>query len=216
MNMKTFKNMLMGAGLLMLGSCVQPTVNVEPAPVNKADIVIENIMSRVSVRSFTNEPVSREDLQTLIKVGIQAPSANNRQDWEVRVIDNQQTLNEISDLVKKSESGAQLAARVGDKTIFSNAPAVFFIAQEKDAPYSGVDTGLLSENIMLAANAMGLGTCYQAGTVRAMTSVPEAVEYLKKLGFSENYELLNIILVGHPAENPAVKDRDASKAKFVE
>ena len=214
--MKTFKNMLMGAGLLMLGSCVQPTVNVEPAPINKADIVIENIMTRVSVRNFTNEPVSRADLQTLMKVGIQAPSANNRQDWEVRVIDNQQSLKELSDLVKKSEGGAQLAERVGDKTIFGNAPAVFFIAQETGAPYSGVDTGLLSENIMLAANAMGLGTCYQAGTVRAMTSVPEAVEYLKKLGFSENYELLNIILVGHPAESPAVKDRDASKARFVE
>lgn len=214
--MKTFKNMLMGAGLLMLGSCVQPTVNVEPAPINKADIVIENIMTRVSVRNFTNEPVSRADLQTLMKVGIQAPSANNRQDWEVRVIDNQQSLKELSDLVKKSEGGAQLAQRVGDKTIFGNAPAVFFIAQETGAPYSGVDTGLLSENIMLAANAMGLGTCYQAGTVRAMTSVPEAVEYLKKLGFSENYELLNIILVGHPAESPAVKDRDASKARFVE
>ena len=208
--------MLMGAGLLMLGSCVQPTVNVEPAPINKADIVIENIMTRVSVRNFTNEPVSRADLQTLMKVGIQAPSANNRQDWEVRVIDNQQSLKELSDLVKKSEGGAQLAQRVGDKTIFGNAPAVFFIAQETGAPYSGVDTGLLSENIMLAANAMGLGTCYQAGTVRAMTSVPEAVEYLKKLGFSENYELLNIILVGHPAESPAVKDRDASKARFVE
>ena len=214
--MKTFRNMLMGAGLLMLGSCVQPTVNVEPAPINKADIVIENIMTRVSVRNFTNEPVSRADLQTLMKVGIQAPSANNRQDWEVRVIDNQQSLKELSDLVKKSEGGAQLAQRVGDKTIFGNAPAVFFIAQETGAPYSGVDTGLLSENIMLAANAMGLGTCYQAGTVRAMTSVPEAVEYLKKLGFSENYELLNIILVGHPAESPAVKDRDASKARFVE
>lgn len=214
--MKTFKNMLMGAGLLMLGSCVQPTVNVEPAPINKADFVIENIMTRVSVRNFTNEPVSRADLQTLMKVGIQAPSANNRQDWEVRVIDNQQSLKELSDLVKKSEGGAQLAQRVGDKTIFGNAPAVFFIAQETGAPYSGVDTGLLSENIMLAANAMGLGTCYQAGTVRAMTSVPEAVEYLKKLGFSENYELLNIILVGHPAESPAVKDRDASKARFVE
>ena len=206
----------MGAGLLILGSCVQPTVNVEPAPVNKADIVIENIMTRVSVRNFTNEPVSRADLQTLMKVGIQAPSANNRQDWEVRVVDNQQTLNEISDLAKKSEAGAQLAQRMGDKNIFANAPAVFFIAQEVGAPYSGVDTGLLSENILLAAHAMGLGAVYQAGPVRSMTSSPEVMEYLKKLGFSENYELLNIILVGHPAESPAVKDRDASKARFVE
>ena len=216
--MRNLRNLLLGAGIILLASCNQAPVsdNAEPAPVDKAAVVIENIMTRASVRNFTSDAVSREEIQTLIKAGLQAPSANNRQDWEVRVVDNQQTLNEISDLVKKSEAGAQLAQRMGDKNIFANAPVVFFIASENGAPYSGVDTALLSENILLAAHAMGLGAVYQAGPVRAMTSSPEVVDYMKKFGFSENYELLNIILVGHPVEAGKPGQRDASKAKFVE
>jgi len=217
MNMKKLMNMLMGAGLLLLGSCNQAPVSVtaEPAPVNKAEIVLENIMTRASVRSFTAEPVSREVLQTLVNAGLQAPSAMNKQDWEVRVVDSQEKINAICDIMKKANPDAQ--DRFPGKNSFGNAAALIFIASEvaEGPSYAQVDAALLAENIVLAAHSMELGACIQAGPLRSMTS-DEAKAWLKGLGFSDNYEPLLVIPVGHPDQEVAAGKRDASKAKFVD
>jgi len=216
--MKTLMNMLMGASLLLLGSCNQAPVSAtaEPAPVNKAEIVLENIMTRASVRSFTTEPISRETLQTIVNAGLQAPSAMNKQDWEVRVVDSQEKINAICDIMKKANPDAK--DRFPGKNSFGNAPALIFIASEvtEGGPsFSQVDAALLTENIVLAAHAMDLGACIQAGPLRSMTS-PEAEAWLKSLGFSENYQPMLVIPVGHPDEEVAAGKRDASKAKFVD
>lgn len=216
--MKTFKNMLMGAGLLMLGSCNQTpvTVTAEPAPVNKAEVVIENLMTRASVRSFTAEPVSRETLQTIVRAGLQAPSAINKQDWEVRVVDSQDKINAICDIMKKGNPNAQ--DRFPGKNSFGNAAALIFVANEvsdQPASFSAVDAALLAENIVLAAHAMDLGACIQAGPLRSMESA-EAQEWLKSLGFSDNYKPMLVIPIGHPDQEVTPGQRDTSKAKFVD
>jgi len=217
--MKVLMNMMMGAAALTLSSCFQPnvTVSADPAPVNKAEIVIENMMTRASVRSFTAEPVSREDLQTIVRAGLQAPSAMNKQDWEVRVVDSQEKINAICDIMKKGNPNAP--DRYPGKNSFGNAAALIIIASEKaDGPvsFAQIDAALLAENIVLAAHSMGLGACIQAGPIRSMTTGDEAQAWLKSLGFSENYEPLLVIPMGHPDEQVAAKDRDTSKAKFVD
>ena len=216
--MKNLMNMLMGAGLLLLGSCNQTpvTVTAEPAPVNKAEVVLENMMTRASVRSFTAEPVSRETLQTIIRAGLQAPSAMNKQDWEVRVVDSQEKINAICDIMKKGNPNAQ--DRFPGKNSFGNAAALIIIANEKaeGMSFSQVDAALLAENIVLAAHAMDLGACIQAGPIRSMTTGAEAEAWLKSLGFSENYEPMLVIPIGHPDQEVAAGQRDTSKAKFVD
>lgn len=219
MNMKKLMNMLMGAGLLMLGSCNQAPVTetAEPAPVNKADVVIENMMTRASVRSFTAEPVSRETLQTIIRAGLQAPSAMNKQDWEVRIVDSQDKINAICDIMKKGNPNAQ--DRFPGKNSFGNAAALILIANEvADGPvsFSQIDAALLAENIVLAAHAMGLGACIQAGPLRSMTEGAEAQAWLKSLGFSDNYQPMLVIPMGYPDQEATPGERDTSKAKFVE
>jgi nitroreductase len=218
MNMKSLRNLLLGAGILLLGSCNQAPVSApaEPAPVDKAAIVLENIMTRASVRSFTAEPVSRETLQTIVRAGLQAPSAMNKQDWEVRVVDSQDKINAICDIMKKANPNAQ--DRFPGKNSFGNAAALIFIANEvSDQPgaFSAVDAALLAENIVLAAHAMDLGACIQAGPLRSMESA-EAQAWLKSLGFSENYQPMLVIPIGHPDQEVTAGQRDASKAKFVE
>ena len=207
----------MGAGLLMLGSCNQTpvTVTAEPAPVNKAEVVLENMMTRASVRSFTAEPVSRETLQTIIRAGLQAPSAMNKQDWEVRIVDSQEKINAICDIMKKGNPNAP--ERFPGKNSFGNAAALIFIASEKaeGVSFSQIDAALLAENIVLAAHAMDLGACIQAGPLRSMESA-EAQAWLKSLGFSDNYEPMLVIPIGHPDQEAVPGERDTTKAKFVD
>jgi nitroreductase len=201
----------------MLGSCNQAPVTetAEPAPINKAEVVIENMMTRASVRSFTSEPVSRETLQTIIRAGLQAPSAMNKQDWEVRIVDSQEKINAICDIMKKGNPNAP--ERFPGKNSFGNAAALIFIASEKaeGVSFSQIDAALLAENIVLAAHAMDLGACIQAGPLRSMESA-EAQAWLKSLGFSDNYEPMLVIPIGHPDQEAVPGERDTTKAKFVD
>ena len=219
--MKQLKFLAIAAGVLALVSCnQQPAAAPEAVEVDKAAIVIENIMSRVSVRQFTEEPVAKADLETILKAGLQAPSAMNKQDWQVRIVTNKDMLNTLSGFMLSTEMGKGMAERLNGKNAFANAPAVAFIAAETGdnaTAYNREDTALLSENMLLAVHALGLGATYQAAPARMINDSKEAKEFLKtSLGFPENAELINIIIIGHPAESPAVKDRDQSKGRIIE
>lgn len=218
--MKQLKFLAIAAGMMALSSCVNVENQTAEEPVDTASVVIENIMTRVSVRQFTEEPVAKADLETILKAGLQAPSAMNAQDWQVRIVTNQEMLNTLSGYMLNTEMGKGMAARLNGKNAFANAPAVAFIAAEtgeKATAYNREDTALLSENILLAAHALGLGATYQAAPARMINDSAEAKEYLAKtFGFAENTELINIIIMGHPAETPAAKDRDQSKGRIIE
>ena len=76
--------------------------------------------------------------------------------------------------------------------------------------------GLLAENMMLAANSMGLGSVCLGSPVRFIETSPQRDAVLSKLGFSEGYELCVCIAFGYPAEAPAAKPRDMGKVRFVD
>ena len=94
--MKQMKFFAIAAGMMALSSCVNVENQTAEEPVDTASVVIENIMTRVSVRQFTEEPVAKADLETILKAGLQAPSAMNAQDWQVRIVTNQEMLNTLS------------------------------------------------------------------------------------------------------------------------
>lgn len=113
-----------------------------------------------------------------------------------------------------AEANPEQAARPGFVNMFRNAPTVAFVAHKADAGMSQIDCGLLGENMMLAAQSLGIGTCCLGGPVRFLTD--SCPDFLKKLDFSEGYELLFAIAFGYPDESPAAKPRDESKVRFVE
>ncbi|MBR4851547.1 MAG: nitroreductase family protein, partial [Tidjanibacter sp.] len=79
-----------------------------------------------------------------------------------------------------------------------------------------INVGLMGENMCLAAQELGLGTCIMAGPSAFLVNSPKAKPYLDRLGFSEGYKLRYVLGVGYPAESPAAKPRNLSKIKFVE
>lgn len=180
--------------------------------------VTEVITQRRSIRAYKDKPVEREKLQRLAELGVAAPSAMNRQEWELRIVDSKEWIDNITkDYIAAVDASGKANFITSDpnlKNIFRNAPAVIFVAAPKDM-FSGVNVGLLGENIMLAAVEMGLGTCC-LGSVQAIFAEPYLDEYLQSLKFSEGYELVYAIAVGYPDEQPEAKPRDLTKIKFVE
>ena len=175
--------------------------------------VIEAIMSRRSIRKYKDTPVEREKLQLIAECGVNAPNGMNAQRWEVRIVDNAESIAAISEEYKKANP--QLLERdPGFKNMFRNAPAVICVAVP--AGDDGVNAGLLGENIMLAAHSIGLGTVCLGGPVRFLKDSEAGRAFIARLGFSEDYSLLYMIGVGYPDEAPDAKPRDLSKIRFVD
>lgn len=176
--------------------------------------VIETIMTRRSVRDYKEEAVDREQMAKVIECGIYAPSAINMQPWAVRVVDDKAFLDGVTEIAVKQNP--ELAEQEGFRNFFRNAPTVAFIACPVES-YSGeYDCGLLSENMMLSAWSMGIGSCCLGSVVPVMNS-EEAKPYMERLQFPEDYKLLVAIAFGYPAgENPVAPERDATKAYYVE
>ena len=210
--MKAVSTILL-SGLFVLCSCGQPAQKEAVKADEGKNPVVENIMARRSIRKYKDQPVEREKLQQIVECGINAPSGMNQQPWEVRVVDNADYINGITEIYKKENP--KTAEDPDFKNMFRNAPAVIFVASPKNG--SGqLDCGLLGENMMLAALSLDLGTCCLGGPIRFMKSNEEAAPYLQKLGFSDDYELLYALAVGYPDEAPAAKPRNAEKVKFVD
>ena len=175
----------------------------------KKNAAIENIMSRRSIRNYKQEAVPREVLDQIMECGVNAPNAINRQSWEVRIVDNPELQAQIK---------AAMAATGNERAegCFYNAPVWVFIAQDSAFPFSAYDCGLMAENMMLAANALGIGSVCLGSPVRFILDSPQKDAVLEKLGFSDGYELCLCISMGYPNEKPEAKPRDISKVKFVD
>ena len=123
--------------------------------------VIKTIMERRSIRKYQDKPVSRDILQTLVECGVNAPNAVNRQQWQVRVVDNASYIDGISAVYKAANPKVEQDADF--KNMFRNAPAVIFVASPKNGA-AQVDCGLMGENIILAWNLLSrrAGSVYEA------------------------------------------------------
>ena len=212
---RLFKSTLCAAVALVATGCVNVNkdVNVKVAP-SKEETIIETIMTRRSIRDYKPEAVDREQMAKIIECGIYAPSAMNMQPWAVRVVDAPDFLDGVTAIAV--EQMPQLKEQENFRNFFRNAPTVAFIACPEQS-YSGeYDSGLLSENMMLSAWSMGIGSCSLGSVVPVMNS-EAAKPYMERLNLPEGYKLLVAIAFGYPAGDlPAAPERDASKAYYVE
>ena len=179
--------------------------------------VIENIMARRSVRAYKEQAVPRELMEQVVECGINAPNAMNAQQWEVRVVESKAWIDKATEAYKQSVKGTpaeKMVAEPSFKNMFRNAPAVIFIGH-KPSKYTAVDCGLMAENMMLAAQSLGLGTVCMASPVMFLTQAAGA-EFLSSLSFSEGYEPLICIGIGYADEAPAAKPRNKEVIKYIE
>lgn len=208
--MKTF-NILSAAILLLVASaCCQ---NQAQSSGNNSDAVIENIMARRSIRKYKQTPVGRDTMNVILECGINAPNGQNRQSWEVRVVDSPALMDEIKEAMAQGHPDMKPEAVKG---CFRNAPVMVFIARDPSYDFSAYDCGLLAENMMLSAWSLGVGSICLGSPVRFLTDNDACRPVLEKLGFSAGYELCLCVGFGYADEAPAAKQRNPEKVKFVE
>ena len=175
--------------------------------------VINNIMARRSVRQYLDKPVEHEKLAVVVRAGINAPSGMNRQPWIIRVVEDQQLIADVNEVFMQ-ENPEQVKRDPNFKNMFRNAPNLICVC----TPAKGggeLDAGLLGENMMLAAQSLGLGTCCLGGPVRFLLSNERCKFFIDRLDIPEDYKLNYIIAIGYPDEQPEAKPRDESKVKYI-
>ncbi|MEE1167857.1 MAG: nitroreductase [Alistipes sp.] len=195
----------------MVGCCCNEAQN---EACSKEQAVIETIMTRRSVRNYTSEPVDREQMAKILECGMYAPSAINMQPWAVRVVDAPDFIEGVTNIAL--EQNPELKEQEGFRNLFRNAPTVAFIACPVES-YSGeFDCGLLSQNMMLAAWSMGIGSCCLGSVVPVMNS-EAAQPYMERLQLPEGYKLQVAIAFGYPEPNSTQEpERDLTKAYYIE
>ncbi len=203
--MKTIKIMLLSLCLSTAISCnQQPEVSD-----NSDNAVIENIMSRRSIRKYKAEPVNHETMEKILECGINAPNAINKQAWEVRVINDPETMEEfIGHLIAASPDVDPVMVR----GCLRGAPTMVIVANDTEFRFSPIDCGLLSENIILSGWSLGVGSVCLGSPVDFIKKSAEAMKMLK---FSAGYEPIICIGMGYADEAPEAKPRDFSKVQFV-
>lgn len=159
------------------------------------------IKGRRSVRTYTDELVSKEQIETILETGVWAPTAHHREPWKFIVIENKKIIKYVSDETKLIVK--QMMPQYGEHfsteadVICYNAPALVLVCVEKDPQWESIDLldcVLATENMFLKAHELGLGTCYM-GFVCLLSRKPEV---LKKIGVPENYSMLVPFVLGHP------------------
>lgn len=154
-------------------------------------------MARKSVRSYTSRPVEKEKVDIMLKAAMAAPSAVNKQPWSFIVIDDKEVLNHLAQVLPYAKMTAEAPMAIvvcGDLTKSLNGEL---------GQYWMLDCSAASENLLLAAEALGLGAVWTAvypeeqriENVRAVLSLPEYIVPF------------NLIPIGYPQRNEEPKDK---------
>ena len=159
------------------------------------------IKGRRSVRAYTNESVSKEQINTVLEAGTWAPTGMHREPWKFIVIENKQLIKYVSDetklLVQQIMPPLAKQFPTDADIVCYNAPVLIFVCTEKDEQWNNVnllDCVLAAQNMFLKAYELGLGICYM-GFVNFLNNKPKA---LKKIGVPENCKMMVPFTMGHP------------------
>lgn len=182
---------------LLLALALTAGVSAQQSKNSDAQVAINNIMTRTSVRKYTNEAVTKADIETMLRAGMAAPTAVNKQPWHFVVVTDREQLNALA----SANRGTGMAAK---------APLAIVVCGDMQKTLTGIGQGFwvqdcsaATENILLTANALGLGAVWTGlypneERAKAVRDVVKAPEHIVPLC---------VIVIGHPADTPTPKDK---------
>ena len=165
--------------------------------------VQEIIEKRRSIRRFTNEPVTDEEMRLLIKAGRLAPQASNIQPVRYITVQKKETVQEIFECTKWAGYLEDYAPKEGER------PTAFIIVLLDESIAGGMkntDVGAAVENILLQAVELGLGSCWIGSVDRRKTA--------EIIDLPENMSIHSVIALGHPAQDPVWEDKKDDSIRY--
>lgn len=178
------------------------------------------LKGRHAVREYTSEGVDDATIERLIDAAVQAPSAVNTQPWTFTVVRDPSVLDRVAAEAKAymlatvpAEHAERFRALLSDPTfhIFYHAPVLIVISAAVPGPWNHEDCSLAAENLMLAAHAEGLGTCW-IGFAQGYLNTPQGK---RLVGVPESWVPIAPIIVGHPRALPKAHERRKPTVRWI-
>lgn len=193
--------------------------------------VINNILNRRSTRVFTEEKVDESLLKEIVNAGLYAPSSKNKQLWHFTVIQNEDILNQLDqdtkaavkkyaeEKISNPDMLKNITAKANNDAYntFYKAPVAILISRDNNDITSQDDCALASQNIMLAAESLGLGSCW-IGFIKFLFALDEekAKDYMNKFSIPEGYTPTHAIIIGHKKnKSPKASARKENTVSYI-
>ena len=187
--------------------------------------ICEAIITRRSTRKYKPDAVAPKKLQKVIEAGRYAPSGGNNQTNHFLVIQKEEILNKITSLAEtafaKMETDENtypslrnsiLASKKGGYVFSYRAPVLIIVANRKDYGNNIADSVAAVENMMIAANALDLGSCY-INQLYWLNEEPSLLSYLREFGLKENERVYASMVLGYAATEDGLPNRKPLERK---
>ena len=186
---------------------------------------LEAILTRRSTRKYKSDAVEEKKLDQILQAARQAPSGGNNQTSHFLVIRNRDVLRKLIGMTEAAFAGMEIAedtyaslkhaitaSKRGGYVFCYNAPVLIAVANRRDYGNNMADCACAIENMMVAANALDLGSCW-INQLRWLNEEPALVEYLQSLGMKEDERIYGAVIIGYPATESGLPNRNLMAQK---
>ena len=167
---------------------------------------MKTLYERRSIRRYQSKQITREELDAVVRAGVCAPSGKNRQSAIIVAVQDKATRDELSRL------NAAVLGTQSDP--FYGAPTVLVVLADANSPYAVEDGSLVLGNLMNAAKAIGLGSCW-INRAKEVFASDVGKSLLKKWGVEGDWIGIGHCILGYPDEEPAMKTRKENYVTYV-
>lgn len=164
------------------------------------------LYDRRSIRRYKSEQISREEMDAVIKAGVCAASGKNQQSAIIIAVQDKETRDLLSRL------NAEVLGVKSDP--FYGAPTVLIVLADAKSPYVVQDGSLVMGNLMNAAKAIGLGSCW-INRAKEVFDSDQGKALLKKWGVEGDWTGVGNCILGYPDEDPAMKPRKENYVRYI-
>lgn len=167
---------------------------------------MKTLYERRSIRRYQSKQITREELDAVVRAGVCAPSGKNGQSAIIVAVQDKATRDELSRL------NAAVLGTQSDP--FYGAPTVLVVLADANSPYAVEDGSLVLGNLMNAAKALGLGSCW-INRAKEVFASDSGKALLKKWGVEGDWIGIGHCILGYPDEEPAMKTRKENYVTYV-
>ncbi|GHV17394.1 NAD(P)H nitroreductase [Spirochaetia bacterium] len=192
-----------------------------------SNTVLDTIRARRSTRAFEERQISRSDLDLILEAAIWAPSGSNSQSWLFTAIQNRETLLKLNELVRQgfqtwvpdddypAKLGAKKGAQQEGFNCHYHAPTLIIASNKPNYENAMADCSLALENIFLAAESLGLGSCY-INPLHWLRDDPGVREFLATLGIPREHTICSAAAIGYIARPSSPPKRKEGTIRVIE
>lgn len=169
--------------------------------------VIQNLMTRRSIRSFSEKEIPADELDQILQTAIYAPSGMGKQTWKFTAVCSREKIQKLAEAIGKE---------LGRDGYNMYSPEVLIIpSNEKESGFGMEDNACAMENIFLAAHSFGIGSVW-INQIRTICDVPAIRAILTEFEIPENHTVYGMAALGYPADAPKKEVRKTGQIQIIQ